>query len=121
MARRLVLLALALGSTTAACAEPAGAPAEEEHHDMPEAAAPLAQRVETAPVAEVFLDRVGLEAAFTLDGAARTSAELVLPAEASRASVWLSLASGPAPKIEVQAGWSSGQTGPWVALSTVWE
>lgn len=97
-------------------------PAEHEP-DMPEVALPVVQTFEDGPVSEVWVEGAGLLAFFgSEDGAGALSAPLTLAGAASRTTVWLTLsaADGPPPKMQVQAGWTNGQTGPWVDLAPVW-
>lgn len=91
----------------------------DHHHDMPEASAPTTQAREVGPVSGGDLLRGRAEV--LREGGFEVTAAITLEGPASRVSLWLELApEAAAPRVEVQAGWSSGQTGPWVPLEGRW-
>lgn len=117
--RRAWACSLLFGLTTACGGEEGGH--EEEHHEMPEAAEPLQQDVEAGPIFEARFDRAAIEGGFTDDGEGQLRSEVMrLAGPVSRASVWVSRAGEVPIRVSVRAGWSSGQSGPWVPLQEVW-
>jgi hypothetical protein len=116
--RALLRGSVGLLGLIAACSRAASSGDDE----MPEANAPIDQLKEAGPLAEGYLDRAAIRARFVTDGSGRlTSEAIALPGPASRAAVWLGLSrDSETPRVEVQAGWSSGQSGPWIELFPVW-
>ncbi len=96
---------------------------EEAHEpDMPETSTPLVQDFEDGPVTEGYFEAAGISASF-LDGQPGYRATFVtLQAASSRVTVWLTLhdAQASTPAVQVQAGWTNGQAGPFVNLTQVW-
>ncbi len=106
----------------AACV-PEGEPALTPEPNMPEPGSAITQATEVGPVSEGYFDRANLEAAFLeLEPGVRSSGFAFLAGPASRVSVLAVLDDADAVdlQMQVQPGWSSGQTGPWVSLERVW-
>lgn len=91
--------------------------------DLPEAVVPMAQMSEVGPVFEGYLDRAALASAFVeTEPAVHTTGFFVLSEPASRASMLATLndVAADTPSMQVQAGWTSGQTGAWVPMPQLW-